>query len=1020
MDTKENGFLPPYTATDEPPLPRWAKHGGFHHKFHGYRRAMRRRARRVRAAVFVACLIFVGYAQWQYSTREEAPTMVTLANGSLLSIQKLEADLATCAALKQQPQSAPGAGRAKNARYVDGKPATLIRNATVWAGEPDESLLVTGLSPEDVRAGKGYGWTKADVYVEHGLIQRVEASIDVASLSESAQVWEAHGRLLTAGIIDMHSHAGVDSLPELRGNEDTNELSADITPYVRSTDGIKPLDHQIKVIKSGGVTTSLVLPGSGNNIGGEAFVIKHAVGRNDGRDELSIASLLAAPDAPDLRYIKMACGENAKRVYGKTGEHGPTSRLGEAWEFRHAFEQASAYVQTQDDWCATAEAAVVSAKKKAKQGHWAHSLTSYLPRELKWDTLAAVLRGQVYVNTHCYTVPDLESFVGYTNEFHFNVRAFHHAHQTFLVPEVLKRTWGADKYGPPASALFADNMYYKAESQVATEYAGKILWDHGLTPVYVSDNPVLNAQHVLFEAAKAYRYGLPYHAALASVTTAPAERLGLGDRIGRIKPGFDADIAVWDSDPLSVGAAPVQVWIDGNAQFDDPVELAKPASTPIVPDEKLATIPDEPIDTKGNVVFTGVTKVLLEGQDEAALESAGSSFVVAVSGGEIVCLGACTEHVEAAQKAQKSEKNEKSATPGPRLVALEDGYLTYAFTAFGSLLGLNEIDAESDTDNGSGDVFSRAIDGLAFGGTKLRVAHRYGVTRAVTAPKFHGGFTHFGTSAGFLTGAANQLEDGAIFATDAAVHYTLTLSAKRGSTPSISSAVGALRAKLLKAIKEAEKADKADKTENSTDPYTEAAFLGKVVAGELPLVITAHSADAIASILSVKTEVEAAAAATAASSSSSKIHLTILGGAESFLVAEELAAAHVGVVLAPLVSYRTSWEQRRALTGAPLTNGTAVDVLLDAGVVVGIGLEEDWVVRDLGLLAGIAYANGGGRLSERAALALVSTNIDKLLGLDKGAATDPKHFVVHEGNPLAINSRVKAVGNGQGRLTVFA
>ncbi|CAK7234246.1 hypothetical protein SBRCBS47491_008884 [Sporothrix bragantina] len=995
MDTKEEGILPPYTATDEPQLPRWGTHGNFHHKFHGYRRGMRRRARRVRAAVFVACLIFIGYAQWQYSAQKETPTVVKVANGSLLSIQKLEADLATCAALKQLPQSAPGAGRVKNSRYVDGKPATLIRNATVWVGEPDETLLA-GLSADDIRAGKGYGWTKADVYVEHGLIQRVEASIDLASLSASTQVWEAHGRLLTSGIIDMHSHAGVDSLPELRGNDDTNELSADITPYVRSTDGIQPFDHQIKVIKSGGVTTSLVLPGSGNNIGGEAFVIKHAVGRHDGRDELSIASLLAAPDASDLRYIKMACGENAKRVYGKTGEHGPTSRLGEAWEFRHAFERAAEYVQAQDDWCATAEAAAIS--KKGKKGHWAHSLTSYLPRELKWDTLAGVLRGQVYVNTHCYTVPDLESFVGYTNEFHFNVRAFHHAHQTFLVPEVLKRTWGADKYGPPASALFADNMYYKAESQIATEYAGKILYDQGLTPVYVSDNPVLNAQHVLFEAAKAYRYGLPYHAALASVTTAPAERLGLGDRIGKIKPGFDADIAVWDSDPLSVGAAPVQVWIDGNAQFDDPVELAKPASAPIVPDEKLATIPDEPIDIDGDVVFTGVIKVLLEGHDETAIENAGSSFAVAVSGGEIVCLGACTEHVETAQK----------GTNGQRVVALDDGHLTHAFTAFGSLLGLNEIDAESDTDNGGGDVFSRAVDGLAFGGTKLRVAHKYGVTRAVSAPKFHGGFTHLGTSAGFLTGAANQLEDGAVFATDAAVHYTLTLSAKRGSSPSISSAVGALRTKLLKAVKDV----KESENKNSTDPYTEAAFLRKVVAGDLPLVITVHSADAIASILSVKKEVEAA--------SSSNIRLTLLGGAESFLVADELAAAHVGVVLAPFVSYRTSWEQRRALTGAPLTNGTAVDVLLDAGVVVGIGLEEDWVLRDLGLLAGIAYANGGGRLSEKSALALVSTNIDKLLGLDEKAATTAKHFVVHEGNPLAINSRVKAVGNGQGRLTVFA
>ena len=93
-------------------------------------------------------------------------------------------------------------------------------------------------------------------------------------------------------------------------------------------------------------------------------------------------------------------------------------------------------------------------------------------------------------------------------------------------------------------------MYYKAEAYIGSEYAGKFLYEEGLTPVYVSDNPVLSAQHVIFEAAKGYKFGLPYHAALASVTSEPADLLGLGQRLGKIKPGYDADIVVWDSDPL--------------------------------------------------------------------------------------------------------------------------------------------------------------------------------------------------------------------------------------------------------------------------------------------------------------------------------------------------------------------------------------------------------------------------------------------------------------------------------------
>ena len=133
-------------------------------------------------------------------------------------------------------------------------------------------------------------------------------------------------------------------------------------------------------------------------------------------------------------------------------------------------------------------------------------LDTYLPQDLQWESLGALLRGQVLLNVHCYTIPDLEAFVRHTNEFNFSVQAFHHAHQTYLVPEILKRAYGRR---PPAAALFADNMYYKAEAYVASERAGKILYDNGITPVYVSDNPVINAQHVVFEAAKAYKNGLP-------------------------------------------------------------------------------------------------------------------------------------------------------------------------------------------------------------------------------------------------------------------------------------------------------------------------------------------------------------------------------------------------------------------------------------------------------------------------------------------------------------------------------
>ncbi|GKT40668.1 uncharacterized protein ColSpa_00849 [Colletotrichum spaethianum] len=539
-------------------------------------------------------------------------------------------------------------------------------------------------------------------------------------------------------------------------------------------------------------------------------------------------------------------------------------------------------------------------------------------------------------------------------------------------------------------------MYYKAESYVGSEYAGKILWENGLTPVYVSDNPVLNAQHVLFEAAKAYRYGLPYHAALSSVTSAPAELLGLGQRIGKIKPGFDADIAVWDSDPLSVGAAPVQVWIDGTAQFSDPVELKKPLTGPISPDPKLANTTEETTDLE-EVVFTGVSNVWLSGED---VHLAGDETVnVVFDNGAIKCIGACAEEVAAAKSASK------------KVINLTNGHITESFTAFGSLIGLNEIDNEADTDNGRNPTgFSRGLDGLVLDNKKLHVAKRYGVTKGISAPKFTGGLTHSGTSVGFNTDALHALEKGAVWSEDVAVHRTLTLAAKRGDNPSISSAIGALRHSLLEAVAN---------NDTGSDPYSEAAYLKKVVNGELPLVLTVHSADTIVAALRVKATVEEALAAKSHSTESPKLRVAIIGGAESHLVASELAAAGVGVVLAPFQSYSNTWDQRRSLTGAPLTNGTAVDTLLDAGVVTAIGLEEDWLIRDLGLLAGIAQKNGNGRLSEKKALDLVSTNVYKILGIEESQSRNARHFVVYEGSPLEIGGRVRAVGSGRETVSVF-
>lgn len=911
----------------------------------------RREKRRTFRILGAAALTYLAYTTLRIANNTERTT-------NSLSIAKLQEDLNVCSHLRQQPVELD-AHRDHNKRWLKSTKPVLIRNATIWTGEP-----ASGTSDEDGRAGKGWGWISSDVFTDKGLIIKVQPNIKTSDLPHGTDIFDARGRQLTAGIVDMHSHAGLESLGNLQS--DDNELSSDITPYVRSLDAIDPLQPEFESIKSGGVTTSLFLPGSGNNIGGEAFVLKFAVGPKNGRGEISQQDLFADPDRT-WRYLKMACGENPKRVYGRVGERGPYSRLGEAWEFRRALEQARTYVQDQDDWCAKADAVGVN------------NMESYLRQDLQWETLGAVLRGQVRVNTHCYTIPDLEALVRHTNEFKFRVYAFHHAHQTYLIPEVLKRTWG----GTPAAALFADNMYYKVEAYTASERAGAILYAHNITPTYVSDNPVLNSQHVVFEAAKAYGYGLPYHAALAGVTSAPAELLGLGNRIGKIKPGFDADIVVWDSDPLSAGATPVQVWIDGAKQFADPIELKKPIAPPTQPNEDL-TKERTVEDLHDAVIFTGLSYVHRSFQSVKPATVQEATVAIA-SGGKLICVGSCTTELAVL----------KSANTPLQTIHLDNGHLTPPLVAFGSSLGLAEIDAEDDTQDGpyleEGITF--AVDGLSFGGKQLARAAEHGVTKAFTAPGT-GGIDSKGVSVGFSTGAKNALEDGAIVYPQVALHYPLTLAAKGGKTPSLSSVIGRLRTQLLEAVNDTQR--ERPKTDD-----TESAWLKRVVDGRSALVLSAHSADTIASVIRLKSQMEVAG--------SRGLRIVIVGGAEAHLVAEELAASDIAVVLAPLLPHAQSWDQRRGLTGPPLTN-VSLNVLLEAGVHLGIGVEETWETRDLGLLAGIAYANSEGRLSFDAALDLVGSNFYDMLGLKDTNQSTHADWVIWEQSPLEIGGKVRATG----------
>jgi len=269
-----------------------------------------------------------------------------------------------------------------------------------------------------------------------------------------------------------------------------------------------------------------------------------------------------------------------------------------------------------------------------------------------------------------------------------------------------------------------------------------------------------------------------------------------------------------------------------------------------------------------------------------------------------------------------------------------------------------------------------AVDGLEYGSRDALLAFRAGVTTGITAPSHKGFFVGLGTS--FSLGATHRLEPGAVLTETTAVH----VSVRHFGMPSVSTQIAVLRRLLL-------------------GPQEGAAgyWFNKVKEGEIPLVVEAHSADIIATLAILKSEVEVETRKT--------MKLTITGGAEAHLLAKELAEAHIGVILSPSRPFPYVWEDRRILPGPPLSRDSAIVTLVENGVVVGIGCEEIWSSRNLPFDVAWAAIEAEGRLSREQAFAIGSTNIEKLLG--SKVDSDKTDLVATRGGDLLDGSRVAAV-----------
>ncbi|KFN49105.1 hypothetical protein P873_12495 [Arenimonas composti TR7-09 = DSM 18010] len=416
------------------------------------------------------------------------------------------------------------------------------------AGEP---VLIRGAT---VLTGDGGRIDGGDVLLRDGVIVAVGSGLD----ADGATVIDGAGKWVTPGIIDVHSHLGVYPSPGMNAHSDGNEMTAPVTAQVWAEHGVWPQDPGFDAARAAGVTTMLILPGSANLIGGRGVVLRNVPGTS--------VMDMKFPDAPHA--VKMACGENPKRVYGSRGQS-PQTRMGNIAGYRAAFIEAQRYRQQWD--------AYESAREQAGERRRGGETPSEPNRDLRLETLAGVLRGDITVQIHCYRADEMALMLELADEFGFRISAFHHGVEAYKLADRLANEG-------VCAALWADWWGFKMEAwDGIQENIALVDRPEGSCAIVHSDSSE-GIQRLNQEAGKAMARGralgldiTPEHA-IRWLTANAARAIGIAESTGTLAPGKRADVVLWDRDPFSVYAHAERVWIDGALLHDRSDRARQPVS----------------------------------------------------------------------------------------------------------------------------------------------------------------------------------------------------------------------------------------------------------------------------------------------------------------------------------------------------------------------------------------------------------------------------------------------------------
>ena len=431
--------------------------------------------------------------------------------------------------------------------------------------EPPGPRRQTLLRGAIVMTATGKTYARADLLVEGSKIAAVGVDLPVPA---GATVIDLAGKTLTPGIIDTHSHLGVYAAPGLVGNSDGNEATAPNTAGIRAADAYFPQDPQIDRARAGGVTTMQILPGSANLFGGRSVTVR----LHPGARSVTDARFPGAPEG-----LKMACGENPKRVYGS--KSGPSTRMGNVAGHRDAFQKASEYQRSWakyhkdlSEWTAKKNAPPEPKPAKPDPARPTADKPEKPPeeptapaRDFALETLVGVLRGEILVHNHCYRADEMSIMLELAATYGFKIRSFHHATEAYKIAD---RLAAADT----AASVWADWWGFKAEAFDGIRENAAMLTEAGARAIIHSDS-AHGIQRLNQEAAKAMyagrRAGLNVtdDQALRWITANPAWALGVAEKTGTLEPGKLADLVVWSGSPFSVYTVAEQVYIGGELVY---------------------------------------------------------------------------------------------------------------------------------------------------------------------------------------------------------------------------------------------------------------------------------------------------------------------------------------------------------------------------------------------------------------------------------------------------------------------